>query len=300
MSPFFFAAEALLSEESVVATAAEAADEVVQKTSVLSEFFESLGLAGLSSILTAIIVFIICAIFIRVVTAAVDRVFARGRLLDETVKRFLRTAIRICLWVIALVIVAGTLGIPTASLVAIISVAGLALSLSMQTILSNLFAGVTLLFTRPLAVGEFAEVAGISGTVHSVGMFYTTINTPNGQVVTIPNSTVAGATITNYGRQKLRRAALTFDADYDDPTEDVKAALLDAAASVELVLAEPAPAAYITAFKDSTIEYTLHAWCDTADYWTVFTSLNEAVRKSFDDHGVHMSFNHINVHMMEK
>ena len=125
---------------------------------------------------------------------------------------------------------------------AVISVAGLALSLSVQSILSNLFSGITLLFTRPVAVGEFVDIGGNTGTVHSVGLVYTTINTPNGQVVTIPNSTVAGSVITNYGREKQRRVDLVYGADYDDPTEDVLAALLDAAAGVEQVLADPAPA----------------------------------------------------------
>ena len=229
-----------------------------------------------------------------------DKVFSRSRFIDETVKRFLRTAVKIALWGVAIVIIAGALGIPTASLVAVISIAGLALSLSVQNILSNLFSGVTLLFTRPIAVGEFVEVAGVTGTVHSVGLFYTTVNTPNGQVVTIPNSSAAGATITNYSREKLRRVQFTFGADYADATEDVKAALIDAAKQVPQILSDPAPFVFISAYKDSVIEYTVNVYCDTNDYWDVIAGMNETTRASYAAHGVHMSFNHINVHMLEK
>ena len=297
MSPFIFAEETVVTAEEAVISATE---DVVKSTGVIRDFFSSLGLESLSTLLSALVVFIICAVVIRAITALTDRLFKASRHIDETVKRFLRTAIKISLWTLAIVIVAGALGIPTASLVAVISVAGLALSLSVQSILSNLFSGITLLFTRPIAVGEFVDIGGNTGTVHSVGLVYTTINTPNGQVVTIPNSTVAGSVITNYGREKQRRVDLVYGADYDDPTEDVLAALLDAAAGVEQVLADPAPVAHIKSFQDSVIEYTLMVWCDTDDYWTVFFALNEGVRRSFAEHGVHMSFNHINVHMLDK
>ena len=291
MSPFIFA------EAGVAEVAAET---VVQKTSVLSDFFSDLGLSSLSSILSAVVIFIICVIVIKILTTLMDKIFTRSKLIDETVKRFLRTAIKIALWALAIVIIAGALGIPTASLVAVISIAGLALSLSVQNILSNLFSGITLLFTRPVAVGEYVDIGGTAGSVHSVGLFYTTIHTPNGQVVTIPNSSVAGATITNYGREKLRRVQFVFGAEYDDATEDVKAALIDAAKRVDKILSDPAPAAFISAYKDSYIEYTINVWCDTADYWDVFAGMNEAVRACYDEHGVHMSYNHINVHMIGK
>ena len=290
MSPFLFA-------EAGVATAAES---VAQKTGVISEFFSNLGLASLSSLLSALVIFIICALVIRVLTTLMDKIFAKSKHIDETVKRFLRTAIKIALWALAIVIIAGALGIPTASLVAVISVAGLALSLSVQNILTNLFSGITLLFTRPVAVGEYVEIGGTAGTVHSVGLFYTTVHTPNGQVVTIPNSSVAGATIINYGREKLRRVQFVFGADYNDPTEDVKAALLDAAKSVDKVFTDPAPFAFISDYKDSYIEYTVNVWCDTANYWDVVAAMNEAVRESYASHSVHMSYAHINVHMIEK
>lgn len=272
--------------------------EISAGAGALASFFSSIGLSGLSSVLSAIVVFLICLIVIQLLTRLTNRILDKSRHTDETAKRFLRTAIKVALWALAIVIIAGALGIPTASLVAVISVAGLALSLSMQNILTNLFSGITLLFTRPVSVGEYVEIGATAGTVHSVGLFYTVLITPNKQVVTIPNSDVASAVITNYAREPLRRAQFVYGADYDDPTEDVKAALMDAARSIEQIVSDPEPNTFISAYKDSTIEYTINVWCQPADYWTVVAAMNETVREQFAAHGVHMSFNHVNVHMI--
>lgn len=277
-----------------------AADAISEGTGEISHFFASLGLGGfLSTLLSAIVVFLICFIIIRLLTKVTNHLLDRGKRVDETAKRFLRTAIRIVLWVLAIVTVAGVLGIPTASLVAVISITGVALSLSLQSILTNLFSGVTLLLTRPIAVGEYVEIGSNAGTVHSVGLYYTTIVTLNGQIVTIPNGDVAGAAIINYGREPTRRVQLLYEADYDDATEDVLAALLAAAAREEHTLSDPAPDAFISSYKDSTIEYGVNVWCATFDYWDTVHRMNALVREEFVNHGVHMSFNHINVHMMD-
>ena len=290
----------LLSDEAEEPIAAAAAEAISEGAGEINRFFASLGLGSfLSSLLSAIIVFLICAIVIRLLTKVTNHLLDKGKRGDETAKRFLRTAIKIFLWVLAIVTVAGVLGIPTASLVAVISITGVALSLSLQSILTNLFSGVTLLLTRPIAVGEYVEIGSNAGTVHSVGLYYTTIITLNGQIVTIPNGDVAGASIINYGREPIRRVQLLYEADYDDATEDVTAALLAAAAREEHTLADPAPDAFISSYKDSTIEYGLNVWCATPDYWDTIHCMNALVREEFINHGVHMSFNHINVHMMD-
>ncbi len=283
-----------MEEIAVVAT-----DELVSKTSAVSDFFSSLGLNGLSTVLSALIVFIICLIVIKLFCRLMDQIFARSRHIDETVKRFLRTAVKIVLWTLAIVIVAGALGIPTASLVAVISVAGLALSLSVQNILSNLFSGITLLISRPMSVGDYVEIGANAGNVHSIGLLYTVLVSPNKQVITIPNGDVASASIVNYNREPLRRAQFTFNADYSDATEDVIAALLDAAETMPAVVHEPAPEAFINSYQDSTIEYGLNVWCDPNTYWDVVHGINGLVREQFTAHGVHMSYSHVNVHLIQ-
>ena len=177
--------------------------------------------------------------------------------------------------------------------------AGLALSLSVQNILSNLFAGITLLVSRPMSVGDYVEIGANAGNVHSIGLLYTTLTSPNKQVITIPNSDVASASIVNYNREPLRRVQFTFSADYADATEDVFAALLDAAKAMPSVVDEPAPEAFINSYLDSTIEYGLNVWCDPGAYWDVLHGVNALVREQFTAHGVHMSYQHLNVHMIQ-
>ena len=286
----------------VVEVAEAAVEHVSQTTGAIRDwirsFLSSLGLSGLSTILSALVVFLICLLAIRIITRLADRIFEKSKRTDPTVRHFLRTALKIVLWAVAVVIVAGTLGIPTASLVAVISVAGVALSLSMQNILTNLFSGITLLLTRPMSVGDFVEIGPNTGKAYRIGLFYTTLIGLNKQVITIPNGDVASASIINYNREPYRRVQFTFGAHYDDATRDVLDALLDAARETPLALSDPAPEAFISSYRDSNIEYGLNVWCRPNDYWDVVHGVNALVREQYEKHGVHMSYNHINVHMI--
>ena len=292
-----------LSEVTEVVEVAEAAVEQVSHTTGairdwIRNFLASMGLSGLTSVLTALVVFLICLVLIRIVTRLADRILEKNRRADPTVLGFINTMLKIVLWSVAIVIVAGTLGIHTASLVAVISIAGVALSLSMQNILANLFSGITLLLTRPMSVGDYVEIGSNTGHVHSIGLFYTTLISLNKQVITIPNGDVTSAAIINYFREPYRRAQFTFGAHYDDATQNVLDALLDAAREMPLVLSDPAPEAFISSYQDSNIEYGLNVWCLPNDYWDVHHGINALVREQFAKHGVRMSYNHINVHMI--
>ena len=275
--------------EETVATAAN----TFRKT-----FADTLGMTSLSSVLSAALVFLICLVFIRVVTRIVDRLVRRSKL-DDTLKSFIRTAVKAVLWALAIIICAGALGIPTASLVALVSVTGLALSLSVQNIMSNLFSGMTLLITKPFAAGDYVTIGSSSGLVRSIGLFYTVLDTFDNKRISIPNGDVTAASLINYSMEPFRRVDFTFSASYDSPTEDVKAAMLHAAAGDERILSEPQPPSIvISKFGESSIEYFVRVWCKTEDYWDVYYSMNERVRESFAEYGVVMTYNHLNVHMM--
>ena len=263
-----------------------------------SEFFSNLGLNGASSIIRAIIVAIVCYIVIRIVSSLIGKLLERSTRIDKTVHGILKNAIKIALWALAIVIVAGVLGIPTASLVAVISIAGLALSLSIQNIMSNLFSGVTLLMTKPFKAGDLVDAGGYTGTVTSINMFYTVLNTLDNRVVSLPNATVVSGAVVNYSAEPLRRVDFTFDTSYDDATEDVKAAILEAAQADPKIKADPAPFIVLSEYRDSSVRYIVRVWCENADYWDVFFGMNERVRECFAARGVHMTYAHLNVHMI--
>ena len=265
------------------------------------EFFATLGLSGLGTVLRAIIIFLICYIAIHLLMKVVDKLLDKSKKLDGTLKGFVKTACNIALWVLAIIIVADSLGIDTASLVAVVSIAGLALSLAIQNVAANLFSGITLLMTKPFVQGDLIEVGGNLGTVKSVGLFYTVIDTLDNRVISLPNGDVTSAAIVNYSREPMRRVDWTFNVAYDNATETVKAALMEAISMDERICSQPeAPFVVIGAYKESTIEFIVRVWCKNDDYWDVYFGMNERVRQCFDSHGVKLSYSHVNVHIVEK
>ena len=286
-------------DASVTAAAAAATTEAKKSFfEILGEF--KIGEISLSSILSAILTLVICFIIIKIITAAANRALGKSKKLDATLRGFVTSAIKAVLWVMAFIIVANALGINTSSLVALVSVVGLALSLSVQNILSNLFSGLTLLITKPFASGDFVEIAGKTGLVKTVGLFYTQLDTLDNIAVAIPNSDVTAAAVSNYSREELRRVDRTFTTSYECTTDEVKAAIADAIAKDELILQDPAPFVRLIDYKGSTVEYVVRVWCKSADYWTVYFNLNENVRESFAAKGVKFSYEHVNVHIVEK
>ena len=255
---------------------------------------------GLSKILPALITLAICLLSIWLLTKLTDKLLGRSKKIDGTLGGFIRSAVRGIMWILTVIIVADALGIPTTSLVALVSVVGLALSLSVQNIMSNLFSGITLLITKPFVAGDFVDIAGKTGTVKSMGLFYTMMDTVDNTVINIPNGDVTAASIINYSKEELRRVDMKFCASYDDATEDVKAAILEAAAEDERIRTEPAPFIALNQYKDSCIEYVVRLWCKNSDYWDVYFGMNERVRAAFDRNGISMTYEHMNVHIVEK
>ena len=258
-----------------------------------------IGSMALSTLISAVLTFITCFIVMQIILKTLERILGRANKIDGTLKGFIHSAVKIVLWILTGIIVAGALGIPTTSLVALISIAGLALSLSVQNILSNLFSGLTLLVSKPFKSGDYVEVGGRNGIIKSVGLFYTQLNTLDNVSINIPNSDVTGTTVINYSREPLRRIDRVFSAAYESSTENVKAAVFEAISRDEKILRDPAPFVRLSEYKDSCIEYTVRVWCKCADYWDVFFNLNENVRDCFAEKGVEMTYNHMNVHILE-
>ncbi len=262
-----------------------------------TDFLASLGITSMSIVLKAVLTFLICLIAVKVVSAIFAKLLDNSKRLDGTIKGFLKTAIKIALWAIAIVIVAGSLGIDTASLVAVISIAGLALSLAIQNIMANLFAGITLLITRPFVSGDYVDIGANSGVIRTVGLFYTVVDTLDNRVISIPNGDVISTAVVNYTTNPIRRVDLSFTASYECSTADVKAAIMKAVGENDKVLADPAPFVAILKYNESNIEYTTRVWVNSADYWDVYFDLNERVRESFAACGVKMTYPHVNVHL---
>ena len=248
-------------------------------------------------LLAAVVSLIVCVIAIHLIMRILRRIVARSRLSESLGRFFLRLA-KIAMQFLAILIVAGSLGFDVTALLAVFSLLGLALSLSVQNSLTNLMSGIVILFTKPFVAGEYVESGGVSGTVRDIGLFYTQMTTLDNKAIYVPNSELSASKIINYTREPNRRVDLVFGAGYEHPTETVLAALREMVAGIPGALTDPAPAVHVEAYAASNIQYVVRVWCRHEDYWDVYYAVNEAVPAAFEKAGVSMSYEHVNVHMV--
>ena len=240
-----------------------------------------------------------CVVAIRILVGVADRALARTKM-DPGIRTFLRSGLKVILWMVALCALLGYLGVPMTSMVALLSVLGLALSLAIQGILANLAGGIMILTAHPFSAGDFVEAAGVSGTVQEVGLVYTKLYTTDNKVVYVPNGEISGKTITNYNGNDTRRVELKLNLSYNADPERVKAVLARVVGEHPLTLPTPEAGIRVNGYGGSAVEYVVRTWCATADYWDVRFDLLEQAKAALDAAGLEMTYDHLNVHMMEK
>lgn len=259
----------------------------------IQSFISSLTLA---KVLPAIVTWVVCWILIKFLLRGLER-FLEKTHIEKSLHGFLRTLSRIGLYSLMVLLTASQLGIEVTSLVAVFSVAALALSLAIQGALSNLASGIVLLSAHPFKVGDFVELDSVSGTVTEIGLTYTRIATPDNKVVFAPNSAITSSKIINYTLEAKRRVDIAVTTSHSYAIDDVKAALYQSAETVGNHLSSPAPIVYVTAYQDGNIQYSLRVWVETADYWNVYFALLEQIKRDFDALGLQMTCPHLSVHM---
>lgn len=252
---------------------------------------------ALDTLVSGVVTLLVCYVAMRIIKAGLTKALKKAPHLDARMQELIVKAVSAALWVLTIIIVAGAFGINSASLVALMSVVGVALSLSVQGLLGNLFSGILLMINRPFKLGDFVEIDNKVGTVKSIGISYTTICTPENIDIIVPNGELTNAAVKNYSREPNRRVDVSFSASYDNSAAEVRAALQDAFAMDSRILADPAPFVGVVAYKDSVIDYVARVWCENANYWGVYFTLSENIAACFAKHGVKMSYPHINVHM---
>ena len=246
------------------------------------------------TILFALVILAVCLIVKRIMLKILDRGLDRSHV-EKSFHAFIRSGLNIVLWFITIMIVAESLGIKATSLLALVSIAGLAVSLSVQDTLANLAGGLTILSTQPFKVGDYVEIGSTGGTVQEIGMVYTKLTTLDNRRIVVPNSTVSDAQVTNYTTEPIRRVDLTVSASYDAPVEKVKAAVQSVAADHEKVLLDPAPFVRLTAYGDSALDYAVRVWCENADYWDVYHDMLEGIKAAFDREGISIPYPQVEV-----
>ena len=258
----------------------------------------SIGSMSIGNICSAIITLVICLFVIKGIMKIVSRILSKSKL-DARIQKYVTSGIKTVLYVISALIVVDSLGIPITSLVALLSVASLGITLAAEDILANIAGGLVILSAHPFNIGDFVEASGTSGTVKEISLNYTKLETPDGLLVMLPNKNLADSQMINYTALGKRRVKQVVTASYNAPTDTVKAACEEALGMTAKVLSNPTSAVYLSNYGASSIEYTVFCWCDAADYWDVYFGLGENLRTAFAKNGVEMTYDHLNVHIVE-
>jgi small conductance mechanosensitive channel len=219
---------------------------------------------------------------------------------EPTVHNFLISFIKISLYVLLVVSVVAILGVPMASIVAVIGTIGVAISLAVQGTLGNLASGLMLLVFKHFKDGDYIECEGNGGTVVDIGIFYTTLKTPDNKIIEIPNSSLTGSSIINYSKEATRRLDISIGVAYGTDIELAKKTTLDVISKHENILKEPSAFVRLTEINNTGITLTLRVWCASADYWNLKFNLLEEIYESFGKIGIKLPFTKLSVNIEEK
>lgn len=264
----------------------------------LSNLKNSLQNVTLRTGLIALAMLLLSVVIVRLVIRLVDRILKRTRL-DGSLHNFIKVMIRILLYFAAILTIASYVGVDVTSLVALLSVVTLAISLSVQNVLSNLAGGVMVMGTKPFKKGNYVSIDGLTGVVDEIGMVYTKLHTIDNRAVMVPNSKVAAATVENYSAFDKRRLELDVSASYDAEPSRVLEALRAAVDRCQPLEGEEIRVA-IQSFDDSAICYHIHFWIPSSRFIQTKFELNTAVWEEFRSHGVEMTYPHLNVHIQNE
>ena len=267
----------------------------------MSAVLDFLKQLPLQQMIVSVILLIAALITIKIILKLFDR-FMKKTKVDVLVCKILRIMLKAFLLFILVTMVLSSLGVSVSSLIAALSIVGVAFSLAIQGFLSNVFGGLQIISNHPFKVGDYVEAGGQAGSVAEVGLFYTKLETPDKKLVQIPNSVIANDSIVNYSNAPARRIEFLVATCYDNDVEKVRAVLLQLINEHPLVLQEEEkkPVVHVKEFRDSDILYTARAWSENKDYWTVYFDIMNAIKPTFEKNGVSFSYPHVNVHMIEK
>ena len=262
------------------------------------EMLQTVGVDFAINLVTAIIIFIVGRIVARLLVGGLRKVMQRQEV-DRTLETFVCNLASMTLLVFVIIASISALGIQTASFIAVLGAAGLAVGLALQGSLSNFAAGVLIVLFRPYKVGDWVEAAGISGSVEEVQILTTVLKTGDNKRVIVPNSQIMDAVITNYSANDTRRVDMVVGVSYSDDLDKVRATIEELIAADGRILDEPAPTIAVSQLADSSVNFVVRPWVATSDYWGVMFDLTEAIKKRFDDEGISIPFPQQDVHIYQ-
>ena len=222
---------------------------------------------------------------------------AEIRGMDSSARPLVYSLFSYAIYVVTLLLVLHIAGVNTAGLVALVGAASLAIGLALKDTLSNIAAGLLLLFLRPFKAGDYIECGQVKGRIKGIGLFNTTLVTIDGLYVSAPNSSLWGQPIVNFSKNATRRLQITVGISYGDSMEQALGILRDLVEKEPLFLKNPAPQFFVAALADSSVEISFRAWAKNADYFDLLWKYTEEVKRRFDEAGITIPFPQRTVHL---
>lgn len=241
-------------------------------------------------ILLAIAVLIIARLCSAIAKKLIIKTESKLAQLDESLRKIIYTAVKILIWVLAVLVILDLFGFNTASIVTVLGAAGLTVGLAMKDSLSNVAAGIMLLVLRPYKTGDYVECGASAGTIEEMGFFSTILKTVDGIFVAVPNSTLFGSPITNYSKNETRRAVITVGISYSDNLPAAMKALREMMDKNELILKDPVPEVLVSDLADSSVNLTIRFWVKSDIYWDAYWQVKEVMKATIEDAGMTIPF----------
>ncbi len=302
----FFRTGALAPQDAAgeAAKAAETAENVVERIKMSMEqlraaweSFASGFLAFLPHLLQAVIILLIGYFVTRLVPRPINAMLKRTNIDPVAVKYILRV-VRVSLWVLIVVMVLDKIGVPVTSLLTVLAAVGAAVALAIRDNLANLASGVVLLFTKPFKAGDYVEIGDLAGTVTEIELMQTYLDTTGNMRIAVPNTKMMTETLVNYSAHDIRRQDLVYSISYENDLLAAKALLAGLVENHPLVLKEPAPPRVVVSeYAASSVNLTAQLWCSGKEYWNLRFDLNEKVKALFDENGIVIPYNQLDVHL---
>ena len=272
--------------------------EPAGEPTAVSEQIMEVGVEWGMRILGFLLILIIGMWLAKVIKTGLVKVMQKKDL-DPTLIKFLASLVHIAVKAFVVIAALGKLNVQTASFIALLGAAGLAIGLALQGSLANFASGVLMIIFKPFALGDFVEAGGATGAVEEISIFTTVINSPDNKKIIIPNAQVMGGNITNFNANGTRRVDLVAGIGYGDDIDKAKGVLDSILAADDRILKTPPPTVAVVEMADSSVNFVVRPWCTGADYWDVYFDTTEAIKKRFDEEGISIPFPQRDVHLYE-
>jgi small conductance mechanosensitive channel len=267
-------------------------------SSIISKLYEILAVYGMR-VVAAIAIFVVGRWIAKALRNFLSRLMTRQNV-DQTLSTFVTSLSYVTLMAFVIIAALNQLGIQTASLIAVLGAAGLAVGLALQGSLSNFAAGVLMIIFKPFKAGDYIEGGGTAGTVEEIQIFSTQLMTPDNKTVIVPNSKMMSDNIVNYSAKGTRRVDMTFGIGYGDDIDKARSVIQSIIDKDDRVMKDPEPVIVVSALADSSVNFAVRVWTRSDDYWGFYFDATEAVKKAFDAENISIPFPQRDVHIVER